>query len=360
MNGTGPLSKLKVLEIESLGPGPFAAMKLADLGASVLSIARPSSKRLPNPVLERGRAGRLELDLKSDEGRNRALALIEQADALIEGGRPGVMERLGLGPEVCLQRNPKLVYGRVTGWGSSGPLAQSAGHDINYIALSGALHGCGTPESGPIVPLNLVGDFGGGGMMLAFGLVAALFESKTSGRGQVVDTAMLDGAASLMSMMYGMKATGRWDAPRAGNILDGSAYFYTCYACSDGRWIAVGAIEPEFRKILFEKLGLAEEATSLMRAHHTDATVRARLAAVFLTRTRVEWQAVFEGSDACVSPVLAMDEVLEHPHNQAWATFSTENGVTHPNASPRFSRSAAPSLSPGLRGDLLSQWQIDS
>lgn len=360
MNGTGPLSKLKVLEIESLGPGPFAAMKLADLGASVLSIARPSSKRLPNPVLERGRAGRLELDLKSDEGRNRALALIERADALIEGGRPGVMERLGLGPEVCLQRNPKLVYGRVTGWGSSGPLAQSAGHDINYIALSGALHGCGTPESGPIVPLNLVGDFGGGGMMLAFGLVAALFESKTSGRGQVVDTAMLDGAASLMSMMYGLKATGRWDAPRAGNILDGSAYFYTCYACKDGRWVAVGAIEPEFRKILFDKLGLAAEAPSLMRAHHADATVRARLAAIFLTRSRAEWQMVFEGSDACVSPVLAMDEVLEHPHNQAWATFSAESRVTHPNASPRFSRSAAPPLNPGLRGDLLAQWQIDS
>jgi alpha-methylacyl-CoA racemase len=344
-HAAGPLAGLKIIELESIGPGPFAAMTLADLGANVLRIARPArtaSNR--NPVLARGRSGTLTLDLKSGADVQRLLTLIEGADALIEGFRPDVMERLGLGPQACLERNPRLVYGRVTGWGRTGPLARNAGHDINYIALTGALHACGTAASGPIVPLNLVGDFGGGGLMLAFGIVCALLEARTSGRGQIVDAAMIDGASVLMAMIYGLRAQGRWPAQRAGNILDGSAYFYTVYECADG-WMAVGAIEPEFRLELLELLGLGEEASTIVRAEATDPEVRRRLAAIFKTRTRSEWQQVFDDTDACVSPVLHMDEVLSHEQNAARATFSTVDGVTHPNPAPRFSRT--PAAAPG-------------
>jgi len=338
---TGPLAGLKIIEIESIGPGPFAAMTLADLGANVLRIARPARTRVDrNPVLARGRTGTLTLDLKSPADVQRLLALIGQADAIIEGFRPGVMERLGLGPEACLLRNPKLVYGRVTGWGRSGPLALTAGHDINYIALTGALHACGTAASGPIAPLNLVGDFGGGGLMLAFGIVCALLETRTSGRGQIVDAAMTDGASLLMAMIHGMRAQGRWPAARAGNILDGSAYFYTVYECADG-WMAVGAIEPEFRLELLRLLGLGPEAATIMCADANDPEVRRRLATVFKTRNRAEWQQIFDGTDACVSPVLDMDEARRHAQNAARATFSTVDGVTHPNPAPRFSRTAA-------------------
>jgi alpha-methylacyl-CoA racemase len=317
-------------------------MMLADLGASVLRVARPSKlPREPNPVLDRGRAGRVTLDLKSEEGRVRFLDLVAQADGLIEGYRPGVMERLGLGPEPCKGRNPRLVYGRVTGWGRSGPLAHTAGHDINYIALSGALHACGTAQSGPVVPLNLVGDFGGGGLMLAFGMVCAILESRSSGQGQVVDAAMVDGAAALMAMMYGMRATGRWPAARAGNLLDGSAFYYTCYACADGEWISVGALEEEFRRILFEKLGLASEADQLLRVPPNDSAMRQRFAEIFRTRSRAQWQQIFEGSDACVAPVLAMNEVLEHPHNEIWGSYRRIDGDIHPMPAPRFSRTPA-------------------
>jgi alpha-methylacyl-CoA racemase len=336
----GPLAGLKILEIESIGPGPFAAMTLADLGANVLRIARPSraasSKR--NPVLARGRAGTLAFDFKSAADVERFLPLIDSADAMIEGFRPDVMERLGLGPEMCLRRNPRLVYGRVTGWGRTGPFARAAGHDINYIALTGALHACGTAQSGPIPPLNLVGDFGGGGLLLAFGVVCALLEAHTSGRGQVVDAAMTDGASLLMAMIYGMRGTGRWPANRAGNLLDGSAYFYTCYECADGSWMAVGAIESVFRLQLLRLLGLGEDAASIMAAENDDPEVRRRLAAIFKGRTRAEWQQVFDGTDACVSPVLHMDEVMTHAQNTAWATFSAVDGVIHPNPAPRFSR----------------------
>lgn len=344
MSVRGPLADLKILEIESIGPGPFASMVLADLGANVLRIARParSPGRKPNPVLGRARAATITLDLKKPSDIQRLLELVARADALIEGFRPGVMENMGLGPESCFSRNPRLVYGRVTGWGRSGPLAHTAGHDINYIALTGALHACGTAESGPVPPLNLVGDFGGGGLMLAFGVVCALLEARRSGRGQVVDAAMTGGAALLMSMMYGLRANGIWRAPRAGNILDGSAYFYTCYACSDGGWMAVGAIEPEFRLQMLQLLGLGEEANNIMAAPDNDPGARARLAQIFRGRSRAEWQKVFDGTDACVSPVLALDEVGSHEQNRAEGNFVAVDGVLHPAPAPRFSRTPAP------------------
>jgi alpha-methylacyl-CoA racemase len=345
VSSQGPLADLKILEIESIGPGPFASMVLADLGANVLRVARPARapERKPNPVLERGRTGTLALDLKMASDTQRLFDLIAGADALIEGFRPGVMENLGLGPESCLNRNPRLVYGRVTGWGRSGPLAQAAGHDINYIALTGALYACGTADSGPIPPLNLVGDFGGGGLLLAFGVVCALHEACRSGRGQVVDTAMTGGAALLMSMMYGMRANGRWPAPRAGNILDGSAYFYTCYACSDGGWMAVGAIEPQFRLQLLQLLGLGAEANRIMASPDDDPGVRARLAQIFRGQTRAHWQKAFDGTDACVSPVLGLDEVGSHEQNRAEGNFVLLDGVLHPAPAPRFSRTPPPS-----------------
>jgi alpha-methylacyl-CoA racemase len=339
MNRVGPLAGIKVLEIEGIGPGPFAAMALGDLGASVLRIARPAGKvpRQPNPVLGRGRIATLCEDFKSPDGIERLLQLVEHADALIEGFRPGVMERLGLGPEACLQRNPRLVYGRITGWGRAGPLA-AAGHDINYIALTGALFACGTAESGPVPPLNLVGDFGGGGLLLSFGMVCALLEARVSGRGQVVDAAMTAGAGLLMSMIYGFRANGRWPAPRAGNLLDGSAYFYTCYPCACGGWVAVGAIETEFRQTLLDLLGLGPEADAIMQAPDDDPAVRLRLAAIFKSRPRDAWQALFDGTDACVSPVLGMDEVADHPHNIAADSFRLIEGALHPSPAPRFSR----------------------
>jgi alpha-methylacyl-CoA racemase len=347
VSGNGPLAGLKILEVESIGPGPFAAMALADLGADVLRIARPShpAARSPNPVLGRGRTATLTLDLKSTAGAQRLLELVGHADAMIEGFRPGVMERMGLGPEPCLSRNPRLVYGRVTGWGRAGPLAQSAGHDINYIALTGALHACGTADSGPVPPLNLVGDLGGGGLLLAFGVVCALLEARNSGLGQVVDVAMTGGTALLMGMIYGMHANGRWSAGRAGNILDGSAYFYTCYSTADGGWMAVGAIEPEFRLKLLQLLGLAEDAKMIMAAPDNDASVRARLAQIFRSRTRAEWQQVFDGTDACVTPVLQIDEVMNHEQNRVQGNFALVDGAVHPGAAPSFSRT--PPLRPG-------------
>jgi alpha-methylacyl-CoA racemase len=344
MSSQGPLADLKILEIESIGPGPFASMVFADLGANVLRIARPArgAGRMPNPVLGRGRTATLTLDLKHPSDTQRLLDLVTSADALIEGFRPGVMENMGLGPESCLSRNPRLVYGRVTGWGRSGPLAEAAGHDINYIALTGALYACGTAESGPIPPLNLVGDFGGGGLLLAFGVTCALLEARRSGRGQVVDAAMTGGAALLMSMMYGLRASGRWPAARAGNILDGSAYFYTCYACSDGGWMAVGAIEPQFRVQMLKLLGLGEEADKIMASPDDDPGVRARLAQIFRSQSRAEWQKVFAGTDACVSPVLGLDEAGSHEQNRAEGNFVLVDGVLHPAPAPRFSRTPPP------------------
>ena len=359
MKASGPLTGLRILEVESIGPGPFAAMLLADLGANVLQVGRPGpSRRAPNPVLYRNRAGSMSLDLKSDTGKAALLDLVAQADGLIEGYRPGVMERLGLGPETCAERNARLVYGRITGWGRSGPLAHTAGHDINYIALSGVLHACGTAESGPLPPLNLVGDFGGGGLMLAFGMVSAMLESRQSGRGQVVDAAMLDGSASLMAMMYGMRAAGRWPAARAGNLFDGSAWFYTTYRCADGRWVAVGAIEAEFRRTLLDALGFGDQIETLMRRPDQDADMRARLQTIFGSQPRAHWQALLERTDACVTPVLSLEEVPGHAQNQAMGSVRVIEGVTSPMPAPRFSRTAPQEPVLAARPGLIDAWML--
>lgn len=315
------------MEFTGIGPAPFCGMMLADMGAEVVRVARPGEKADRFNVMHRGRSA-VAIDLKSADGVEQALKLIDHADALIEGFRPGVMERLGLGPEVCAARNPRLVFGRMTGWGQSGPLAQTAGHDINYIALTGALHAIGRATENPPPPLNLIGDFGGGGMMLAFGIVCGILEARQSGRGQVVDAAMTDGAALLMAMTYGMEAAGSWTNRREDNWLDGGSHFYDTYKCADGKWVAVGAIEPQFYALLLEKLGLQVADAKALRE-------------VFLTKTRDEWCAIFEGSDACVAPVLDLDEAPKHPHNVARGTFIEIDGVMQPAPAPRFSRTCA-------------------
>jgi alpha-methylacyl-CoA racemase len=336
----GPLSGVTVLEIAGIGPGPFCAMMLADMGADVLRVQRPVVKPKsipPNPVAGRGMRS-IELDLKSGAGRDAVLRIVQGCDALIEGYRPGVMERLGLGPDACLQRNPRLVYGRMTGWGQSGPMAQLAGHDINYISLSGALAAIGTGDSGPVPPLNLVGDFGGGAMMLAFGIACALFEATRSGKGQVVDAAMTDGSALLMATTFGQHAIGRWKLERDSNLLDGAAHFYTTYRCADGQWVAVGAIEPQFYAVLLQRMGL--EAAEFEPQHDKTRWPdwKKRFADVFATRTRDAWCTVMEGADACFTPVLDMQEAMAHPHNRARGTFVEVDGVKQPGPAPRFSR----------------------
>ena len=341
----GSLEGLKVVEFAGLGPAPFCCMLLADHGADVLRIARPGTHEEaahadPTDVLARGRRT-VSLDLRQSAGVAAALALIAQADVLVEGFRPGVMERLGLGPEVCLERNPALVYGRMTGWGQSGPLAHAAGHDINYVALSGALHAIGRPGDAPVPPMNLVGDFGGGGMMLAFGLMAALYEARRSGRGQVIDAAMTDGAALLSAMIYGMKSAGRWTSQRGENLLDGGAPFYDTYACADGKYIAIGAIEPQFYAQLRARCGIEDALFDAQMEAARWPLLKLRLADIFRTRTRAEWCALLEGSDACFAPVLDWDEAPEHPHNRARDTFVCLDGVTQPAAAPRFSRTPA-------------------
>lgn len=345
--GKGPLAGLTVIEFAGIGPGPFAAMLFADMGATVVRIERKSAVRRPLSLLSLGRfdvtsRGKLSvgLDIKRLEGRNAALRLIEQADALIEGFRPGVMERLGLGPDVCLERNPRLVYGRMTGWGQDGPLAHAAGHDITYIALSGALHAIGAPEQ-PLPPLNLVGDFGGGAMMLAWGMMAALWEAQRSGQGQVVDAAMTDGAAYLMTMIYGVKAAGLWSNQRGANLLDGGAFFYGAYECSDGKFIAIGPIEPQFYHLFLEKMGIDDPDLAIHYDPTTWKQQREKLAPIFRTRTRDEWCALLEGTDACVAPVLDMDEAPLHPHNIARRVFAEVDGVTQPTPAPRLSRTPA-------------------
>jgi alpha-methylacyl-CoA racemase len=350
MTNQGPLSGLRVVEMVGIGPCPFAAMMLADMGADVIRIDRkpdvnPASAA-PNPypmlgtkhdVMARGRRS-LALDLKHPRARQLLLDLVAKADALVEGFRPGVMERLGLGPDVCHDRNPKLVYGRVTGWGQHGPLAQAAGHDLNYVALSGMLQAMGDADRPPSPPLNLVGDFGGGGMMLAFGVVCAMLEARTSGRGQVVDAAMTDGAALLGAMMYGLRAHGSWSAARGANLLDGGAPFYATYACADGRFIAVGAIEPQFYARLLALAGADDSAFARQWRQDDWPALKDRFAALFATRTRDDWCALLEGTDACFAPVLDMDEAPRHPHNAARQTFVDVDGVTQPAPAPRFSR----------------------
>jgi alpha-methylacyl-CoA racemase len=314
-------------------------------------------------VMARGRAS-IALDLKSPAGRDAVLALVERADILIEGFRPGVMERLGLGPDACQARNPKLIFGRVTGWGQDGPLAQAAGHDINYIALTGMLAAMGRPGMPPTPPLNLLGDFGGGGMMLAFGVMCAAWEARASGKGQVVDAAMTDGAALLGAMVYGMRAYGDWNAQRGANMLDGGAHFYDTYACADGRFISIGSIEPQFYARLRALAGIDADPAydaQMDRARWPD--LKDRLAAIFRTRTRDEWCALMEGTEVCFAPVLDVDEAPRHPHNAARGTYVDIAGVTQPAPAPRFSRTPAGVPQPPARADaaaILQRWGVDA
>lgn len=339
----GPLCGIRIVEIAGIGPGPFCAMMLADLGADVLRVDRAERARLPRPdgpnldLLNRGRRS-VAVDLKSPAGVEVVLRLVEKADALIEGFRPGVMERLGLGPDVCLARNPKLVFGRMTGWGQDGPLAKAAGHDLNYIALTGALHAIGRADSPPPPPLNLVGDFGGGGLMLAYGILAALLERVRSGKGQVVDAAMVDGAAALMAIIFGAHASGWWRDERAANMLDGGAHFYDCYETKDGKYVSIGSIEPQFYAQLLELTGLKGEALPHQMDRSGWPKLKERLTAIFKTRTRDEWCEVMEGTDVCFAPVLSLAEAPEHPHIKARNTFVEVEGVRQPGPAPRFSR----------------------
>ncbi|HMM44168.1 MAG TPA: CaiB/BaiF CoA-transferase family protein [Candidatus Macondimonas sp.] len=336
----GPLEGIKILEIAGIGPGPFCGMMLADMGAEILRVDKKNIPGLSGKfdVLGRGRRS-VTVDLKKSEGVEAVLRLAERADVLMEGYRPGVMERLGLGPEVCLARNPRLVYARMTGWGQYGPLAHAAGHDMNYIAISGALHAIGRAGERPVPPINLVGDFGGGGLLQAYGIVCALLERQRSGKGQVIDTAMTDGAALLMTMMYGFKAAGMWKDSPESNLLDGAAHFYDTYTCKDGRHVAIGSIEPQFYALLLEKTGLKDdpEFRNQMNQRQWPA-LKAKLQAVFLTRTRDEWTEIMEGTDVCFGPVLSMEEAPRHPHNVARQTFVTRDGVVQPAPAPRFSR----------------------
>jgi alpha-methylacyl-CoA racemase len=337
---SGPLTGIRIVELSGLGPGPYAGMLLAELGADVLRVDRPGGGSLvvrpENDVLNRSRPC-AAVDLKSPGGRAVLLRLVESADVLIEGLRPGVTERLGIGPDECLARNPRLVYARMTGWGQQGPLAPRAGHDINYLGLTGALHAIGTAEK-PVVPLNIGADFGGGSMFLVVGILAALLERATSGHGQVVDAAMVDGASSLATMIYGLLGAGLWQDRRASNLLDGGAPFYDTYPCADGRHVAVGALEPQFYAALLEGLGLTGDLPG--RQHDVEhwPEHRRRIAEVLATRTRDEWTAVFEGSDACLTPVLGLTEAPAHPHLAARGTFVEQDGRMQPGPAPRFSR----------------------
>jgi alpha-methylacyl-CoA racemase len=336
----GPLKGLRVIELQGIGPAPFCGMLLADLGAEVISIARNSSPADRSAhISERGKLS-MALNLKISGGVDVFLRLCEQCDVLIEGFRPGVMERLGVGPDACLARNPRLVYGRMTGWGQTGPLANAAGHDINYISLSGALHAIGRAGERPVPPLNLVGDFGGGAMFLAFGVMSAVFEARQSGVGQVVDVSMVEGSAALMHMMFAMKAQGQWQEARGTNLLDGAAHFYDTYETADGKYISIGALEPEFYKLLVKLTGVdaAEFSTHTTPEHWP--VLREKLAAAIKLKTRDQWQALVGGTDACFAPVLSMAEAPHHPHNRERRSFIEVAGVSQPAPTPRFSRSA--------------------
>ena len=362
----GPLRGVKIIELAGIGPCPMCAMLLAELGADVVRVDRPTDSGLgigmspEHRLLHRSRPS-IAVDLKHPDGVETVLRLVDGADALIEGFRPGVTERLGLGPEDCAERNPGLVYGRVTGWGQDGPLAGAAGHDLNYIALTGALDAIGRRGAPPTPPLNLVGDFGGGALYLALGVVAALYEARESGRGQTVDAAMIDGAASLMTSACALRAAGVGDGPRGENVLDSGAHFYEVYETSDGRYVAIAPVEPRFYAELLERIGLDPGDTPHSMSRADWPASKAQLAARFRTRTRDEWCEVLEGTDACFAPVLGMDEAHRHPHNAARATFVERDGIVQPNAAPRFDRtpggirSSPPAPASGTR-TVLADW----
>ncbi len=366
----GPLTGYRIVEFAGIGPGPMCAMLLSDMGADVLRVDRLSaaglgiSMRSKFDLLSRGRRS-VAFDLKKPEAIEAVLKLIEKADALLEGFRPGVMERLGLGPDVCLKRNPRLVYGRMTGWGQEGPLAHAAGHDINYIALTGALHSIGRKGDRPVPPLNLVGDFGGGALYLALGIVAGLLEAQKSGKGQVVDAAMVDGAASLMTAIYGLKAAGVWSGGRGENILDTGAHYYEVYETSDGKYVAVGSIEPKFYEELLELSGLKGQELPHQNDRNAWPAMKERLTRIFKSKTRDEWCRIMEGSDVCFAPVLSMEEAPQHPHNRHRGTFVEVEGVVQPGPAPRFSRTPGriqrPPASPGEHTEeALRDWGFSS
>jgi alpha-methylacyl-CoA racemase len=366
----GVLSGYRVIELAGIGPAPMCAMLLSDMGADVIRIDRLADAGLGVPIqtkyslLNRGRRS-VALDLKLPEATDTVLRMVEQADALIEGFRPGVMERLGLGPAVCLARNPKLIYGRMTGWGQEGPLAQAAGHDINYIALAGALHSIGRRGEAPVPPLNLVGDFGGGGVYLALGVVAGILEAQKSGKGQVIDVAMVDGVASLMTAIYGMHGAGIWTNERGTNVLDTGAHYYDVYETGDGKYISIGSIESKFYDELLQRSGLKNEELPRQNDRSQWPRLKERVRELFLTKTRDEWCKIMEGTDICFAPVLSMDEAPQHPHNQTRATFVTSNGVTQPAPAPRFSRTPSgiqcPPAAPGEHTEeALRDWGFSS
>ncbi len=350
----GVLSGCKIVEFAGIGPAPMCAMLLADMGAEVLRVDRAEDASLgiqtesKYNLLGRGRRS-LAVDLKRREGTELALKLIEKADALIEGFRPKVMERLGLGPDVCLARNPRLVYGRMTGWGQEGPLALAAGHDINYISLTGALHAIGRKGEAPVPPLNLVGDFGGGGVYLALGVVAAMFEASKSGKGQVVDVAMIDGAASLMTAIYGLFGAGIWSDKRGENILDTGAHYYNVYETSDGKYVGIGSIETKFYAELLRLTGLEGEKLPRQNDRAAWEAMQQRLRAIFKTKTRDEWCRIMEGSEVCFAPVLSLEEAPRHPHNRHRSTFVEYEGVVQPAPAPRFLRTPSAIQRPPAR-----------
>lgn len=364
----GPLTGYRVIEVAGIGPGPFAAMMLSDMGADVLRIDRLHGARgvdgVPGNVLNRGRRS-VALDLKHPDAVELVLSLVKEAHVLIEGFRPGVAERLGIGPEACLARNPRLVYGRMTGFGQEGPLSQAAGHDIDYIALAGALDPIGRAGGPPVVPLNLVADFGGGGMLLAFGVACALAEAARSGQGQVVDAAMVDGAALLTTLFHGMRAMGFWRDERGTNLLDSGSHFYDVYETADGRYVAIGALEPQFYAELLRLTGLDGEDLPAQMDRSQWPAMKERMAALFRTKTREEWCAVLEGSDACFAPVLTLAEAPAHPHNRARGTFVEVEGILQPAPAPRFSRTpgaiAGPPAAPGAHTDeALAAWGVSA
>ncbi|MFZ5722456.1 MAG: CaiB/BaiF CoA transferase family protein [Pseudomonadota bacterium] len=336
----GPLKGFRIIELAGIGPGPFCGMMLGDMGADVIRIDRPGGNPAAqggHDILFRNRRA-VAVNLKHPDGVKTVLRLCEKADAVFEGYRPGVAERLGVGPAHCMAVNPKLVYGRMTGWGQTGPLAEAAGHDLNYIALTGALHAIGRRGEKPVPPLNLVGDFGGGGMLLAFGMVCALLEAHKSGQGQVVDAAMVDGAAALMAMFYGLKANRLFDDTRGTHMLDGGAHFYDVYETKDGKYVSIGSIEPQFYALLMEKAKLPADPFAAQYDRQRWPEMKEKIAAVFRLKTRAEWCELMEGTDVCFAPVLGLDEAPKHPHALARRAFMEIGGVTHPAPAPRFSR----------------------
>ncbi|MBY0568178.1 MAG: CoA transferase [Hyphomonadaceae bacterium] len=361
---SGPLNGVKVLEFAGIGPGPFCCMLLSDMGADVVRVDRKGGRAaFKTDIPARGRR-HIALDLKDANDVAVALAMMEKADVVIEGFRPGVMERLGLGPDEALKRNPKLIYGRMTGWGQTGPLAEAAGHDLNYIAISGALHAMGRKNDAPAPPLNLVGDYGGGSLYLAMGVCAALFEAQRSGQGQVIDAAITDGAASLMSVIYGLRASRIWTDERDNNLLDGGAHFYDVYETSDGKFVSIGSLEPQFYALLLEKTGLKDDPAFAMQMNKPEwPAMSEKLAGVIKTKTRDEWTALMEGTDVCFAPVLSMAEAPDHPHNVARQTFVEVGGLKQPAPAPRFSRTpGAVQHPPGGNGDeppkILADWGV--